>query len=90
VFPAPQRFDTAKTLTGHSGTLSRPSGSRRPGGADKPMNRCCRRTGSGNPPSDHAGALLHEPGKCGSTCTFCDIVRILEIGPHRFSNLVLA
>src|SRR5262249_7986505 len=45
----PHRVLSVMTRIGHSGGLNRPSASRRPEGADRPMYRCCRRTESRQP-----------------------------------------
>ena len=43
-----------------------------------------------NPLSGHARALLHEPGKRRGARAFRNVVCVLEIGPHRFCDIVLA
>src|SRR5215468_6291162 len=59
---------------------------------DLPVDRCIDVAAGQNDPnplSGHASALLHEPGKRDCTRAFRNIVRVLEIGTHRCSNIIL-
>src|SRR5215469_15314693 len=58
-----------------------------------PIDRCvdvAAGQNNGNSSSDHARAFLHESRKRGGARAFRDIVRVLEIGPDRFGDIVLA
>src|SRR5262249_24061329 len=43
-----------------------------------------------DPLSAHVSTLLHEPGERGGAGAFRDIMCVLEIGAHRFSDIVFA
>src|SRR5215470_13067599 len=79
-------FDPKRTLPWRSSTDFRRFAEQNP-----PIDRCvdvASGQNNGNSFSNHASALLHESRKRGSARAFRDIVRVLEIGPHRFGDIV--